>query len=443
MLNEKLKTSIGAKLFMIGFLVLLLMIPSIWISSIISEREERREEVLSEITSKWGGNQFIAGPVLVIPVEFVNKDDDGKKYISIRNIYLLPETLDIESTLEPEIRYRGIYQILLFKSDLHSKGKFNLTNLEALDFMNGKIRYDNAHVEIGISDLKGLTNNLKLNWNGQEIAARTGLKASSVVSKGLHFITSIQPDIDEYSFSLNMNLNGSEQIQFSPTGKDTKVKISSSWNHPSFCGDFLPQHKMIDNQHFEAHWEIFNLNRNFPHISFEHPINIEDNYFGVELFYPVDQYQQTTRTVKYAFLFIGLTFICYFLIEILSKKLIHPIQYLLIGSGMLLFYLVLLSLSEHLAFSIAYLIASISMIVLISFYTKAAVGEFKLVSIVATFLLILYGFLYINLQLQDFALLFGSIGLFVILAAAMFFTRNINWFTILEQSNREMKKEIQ
>jgi len=435
MLNEKLKTSVGVKAIIIGILVLILMIPSVWIMSIIDERELYRQEALHDITSKWGDNQFLAGPVLVLPVDFLNEDTDGKKYISTSNIYLLSESLAIETSLEPEIRYRGIYEILLYKSDILTKGKFDLNEIDELDLLNGKVRYDKAHVEIGVSDLKGLTNNLTLNWNGNEISARTGLKASSTVSKGLHFLVPIQAKVNEYRFSMKIKLNGSEQIQFSPTGKDTRVKISAPWNHPSFCGDFLPQDKTIDDQHFEAQWKIFNLSRNFPHISFDHPLKVEDNYFGVKLFYPVDQYQQTTRSVKYTFLFLSLTFVCFFLIEILSKKLIHPIQYLLIGAGIVLFYLILLSLSEHMAFSIAYIIACSSMILLIAFYTKSALGEFKLTSIVSAVLLILYGFLFINLQLQDYALLVGSIGLFVTLAAVMFFTRKIDWFSALKQNN--------
>lgn len=436
MLHEKLKTSVGLKLFTIGFLILILMIPSVWILSIITEREMYRTETLIDITSKWGSNQFIAGPVLVIPVEYKNEDNDGKKYTLIRNIYLLSETLNVESTLDPEIRYRGIYQILLYKSDINFQGKFDLNSIKDLDLSHGNIRYDKAHLEIGISDLKGLTNKLKLKWNGKDYSARTGLKESSTISKGLHFLIPLSSDLTGYTFSMNVNLNGSEQIQFSPTGKDTKVKISSQWNHPSFCGDFLPQKKTIDDKHFVAHWETFNLNRNFPHISFGKPINIEDNFFGVKLFYPVDQYQQTTRTVKYALLFLGLTFICYFLIEILSKKQIHPIQYLLIGSAIVLFYLVLLALSEHLAFSIAYLIGVFSMIALIAFYTKATLGDFRLVTIVSIVLVLLYGFLYINLQLQDYALLFGSIVLFLTLASVMFFTRKIDWFSTLKQGDK-------
>lgn len=437
MLNEKLKTSVGVKAIIIGILVLLLMIPSVWIMSIIDEREAYRYEALQDITSKWGNNQFFAGPVLVLQVEYLNEDADGKKYISTKNIYLLSETLDIEASLEPEIRYRGIFEIFLYKSDILTKGKFDLSAIDELDLMNGKVRYDKAYIEIGISDLKGLTNNLKINWNDNEILARTGLKASSTVSKGLHFLVPIQAKVNEYTFSMIINLNGSEQIQFSPTGKDTKVKISAFWNHPSFCGDFLPQQKIIDDQHFEAQWKIFNLNRNFPHISFGDPLQVEDNFFGVKLFYPVDQYQQSTRSVKYTFLFLSLTFVCFFLIEILSKKQIHPIQYLLIGSGIVLFYLVLLSLTEHMAFSIAYFIACTGMILLIAFYTKFALGEFKLTFIVSAVLLTLYGFLFINLQLQDYALLVGSIGLFVTLAAVMFFTRKIDWFTALKQENIE------
>jgi len=213
MLNEKLKTSVGVKAVIIGVLVSILMIPSIWIMNIIDEREAYRQEALNDITSKWGNNQFLAGPVLVIPVEFLNEDADGKKYISTKNIYLLSESLVIETSLAPEIRYRGIYEILLFKSDILTKGKFDLSAMDELDLMNGKVRYDKAHVEIGISDLKGLTNNLKINWNGNEIYARTGLKASSAVSKGLHFLVPIQIKVNEYAFSMKINLNGSEQIQ--------------------------------------------------------------------------------------------------------------------------------------------------------------------------------------------------------------------------------------
>jgi len=433
MLNEKLKTSVGLKIIIIGILIVLLMIPSVWIMTIIDDREGYRQEVLSDITSKWGGNQYVAGPVLIIPVEFLNENTLGQKFISTKNIFLLSESLEVESNLQPEIRYRGIYEILLYQSGMNLKGKFNLDAIEELDLMHGKIRYDKAYLEIGISDLKGLTNNLKVNWNGQEIPARTGLKEKSSVSKGLHFLIPLQKDKKEYVYSMNMNLNGSVQIRFSPTGKNTIVKISAPWTHPSFCGDFLPQQKLIDDQHFEAEWEIFNLNRNFSHISFGTPNNIEDNFFGVNLFYPVDQYQQTTRSVKYAFLFLSLTFVCFFLIEILSKKQIHPLQYLLVGSGIVLFYLLLLSLTEHMAFSIAYLIACISMIALIALYTKSALGEFKLTLIVSAVLLALYGFLFINLQLQDYALLVGSLGLFITLAGVMFFTRKIDWFAALNQ----------
>lgn len=431
MVNEKLKTSVGVKAVVIGMLVLILMIPSVWIMTIIDEREAFRVEALSDITSKWGSSQYIAGPVLVIPTTYADTFYNSKP----KNVYILPEILDIQGDLQPETRHRGIYDILLYKSELNVRGKFDLNNIQELDLLEKKVIFEKAYLEFGIPDLKGLTNNIKLNWGKKEISAKTGLKANASVSKGLHFLIPLQSDTKEYVFSMNINLNGSEQIRFSPSGKDTKVKITAPWNHPSFCGDFLPQQKSIDDQHFEAQWKIFNLNRNFPHISFGNPIYIEDNFFGVKLFYPVDQYQQTTRSVKYTFLFLSLTFVCFFLIEILSKKQIHPIQYLLIGSGIVLFYLLLLSLTEHMAFSLAYFIACFSMIVLIALYTNSSIGEFKLTMIVSTVLLTLYGFLFINLQLQDYALLVGSLGLLLTLAAVMFFTRKIDWFSALKQKN--------
>jgi inner membrane protein len=405
--------------------------------NIIDDREAYRLDALLDITSKWGSSQFISGPVLVIPVEFLQTDEKGNKYTTSRILYLLPEILQIDCNLNPEIRYRGIYEILLYKSEMKIKGIFNIEILNDFELDNGIIRFDKAHLELGVSDLKGLTNNLTLDWNGNQIFARPGSKTYSAVSKGLHFLIPLQSKVKEYVFDMKLNLNGSEQIQFSPAGKDTQVKISAPWNHPSFCGDFLPQQKIIDDHHFEAQWNIFNLNRNFPNISYGSPIKIEDNFFGVRLFYPVDQYQQTSRSVKYVFLFLSLTFVCFFLIEILSKKLIHPIQYSLIGSGIVLFYLILLSLTEHMAFTTAYIIACSAMIFLIAFYTRAVLRNFKLALLVSSVLLVLYGFLFINLQLQDYALLVGSIGLFIALTVLMFFTRKIDWFSTLKQNINE------
>ncbi|MBN2366805.1 MAG: cell envelope integrity protein CreD, partial [Calditrichaeota bacterium] len=186
--------------------------------------------------------------------------------------------------------------------------------------------------------------------------------------------------------------------------------------------------RKIDENQFSAEWKILNLNRNFPHYSMVSPIEFDKTNFGVKLINPVDHYQKTTRTVKYAILFIGLTFLSYFLIEILNKKVLHPIQYLLIGSALVIFYLVLLSLSEHLPFVFAYLLSSLAMIGLISFYTRAIFKSTRFSVMISAILILLYGFLYINIQLQDYALLFGSLGLFLVLAIVMYITRHFDWY---------------
>ena len=431
MFKEKLKTSIGLKIAVLSGLTLALLIPALMIQGTVHEREKRRAEVLNEITSKWGGSQNIVGPVLSIPVEYIMADSKGKIRRYTNMIYLLPDSLNIQGAMQPEVRYRGIYEILLYTADLGFSGKFNLTNLGSLDLKDGLIKYDQAILEFGISDLKGLNNRMVLEWGDAQENANPGIINCSTIKKGFHMRAPLTREKSEYAFRINLDLNGSESLSFIPVGEENHASLQSNWQHPSFMGDFLPKVRQIDEKHFSAEWKILNLNRNFPQISLGNPIEFDNTNFGVQLIYPVDQYQKTTRTVKYAIMFIGLTFIVFLLIEILNRKLLHPIQYLLVGSGLVLFYILLLSLSEHMSFPLAYFLAAFSLIVLVSFYARAILKDTRFMLVIAGVLTTLYGFLYINLQLQDYALLLGSIGLFVMLAVVMYLTRNIDWFSKL------------
>ncbi len=431
MFKERLKTSIGLKIAVLAGLTLALLIPALMIQGTIHEREQRRSEVLEEITSKWGGTQNIVGPVLSIPVEYITADPKGKVRRYTNMIYLLPDSLNIQGAMLPEVRYRGIYEILLYTANLGFSGKFNLANLGSLDLKDGIIKYDQAILEFGISDLKGLNDRIVLEWEDAQENANPGIINCSTIKKGFHMRSPLTPDKSEYAFRINLNLNGSESISFIPVGEENYASLQSNWQHPSFMGNFLPKVRQIDEKHFAAEWKILNLNRNFPQISFGNPIEFDNTNFGVQLIYPVDQYQKTTRTVKYAIMFIGLTFIVFLLIEILNRKLLHPIQYLLVGSGLVLFYILLLSLSEHMSFPLAYFLAAFSLILLVSFYARAILKNTRFMLVIAGVLTTLYGFLYINLQLQDYALLLGSIGLFMMLAVVMYLTRNIDWFSKL------------
>jgi len=434
MITEKwLKNSVGARIIIIGALIILLMIPSLMIRSLITEREDRRTSAEAEISSKWGGNQIISGPIISIPfIEYFN-DSEGKEYTKQDHIYILPEELNIIGDLNPEIRYRGIFKVVLYNTNLKFKGNFTLKDLKEQNIKNNSIELENANFVLGISDMRGVKDAIKINWNDSEIMGNPGIDDKDLFTSGISSKIQLNADESTYNFEFEINLNGSNDLHFIPVGKVTNVSLSSTWNNPSFNGEFLPESRQIDENGFKSQWRILHFNRNFPQIWRGDQYKIEASAFGVGLIFPVDEYQKTMRTVKYAFMFIGLTFLSFFIIEILNQKVIHPIQYLLIGFGLVLFYTLLLSLSEHIAFLYAYLFSSLSIVVMISLYTKSVLKNNFLVTVVAVILVILYGFLYVILQLQDYSLLIGSIGLFIFLAVVMYLTRKIDWFTILKQ----------
>lgn len=213
------------------------------------------------------------------------------------------------------------------------------------------------------------------------------------------------------------------------------VTLNSDWNNPSFSGNFLPFSREIDDDGFSSKWKILHLNRNYPQKWTGSRYQIAESEFGVNLRVTVDEYQKTIRTAKYAIMFIGLTFLTFFMIELLGGKSVHPIQYLLIGFGLLIFYTLLLSFTEHISFNSSYMLASSAIIILITLYAKSVIKENKLTLLIMGILVLLYGYLFIVIQLQDYALLMGSIGLFLILALMMYLTRNIDWFSAMKKSN--------
>jgi len=425
-----LKTSVGLRLFIIGLLSLILLIPTVMIKSLISERENRRNEATYEVTSKWGNAQNVSGPILTIPFKSYFKNDKGQVIESVQYVHFLPDDLSINGAIYPEIRYRGIYEIILYNTKLKLRGIFHPPDLEELNIPPDDVLWQDAFVAIGINDMKGIKDIIKIKWNEAELIANPGIVCNDVLASGISSPTALNSQTTDYNFSVDINLDGSEQLMFMPIGKETRVTISAKWNNPSFVGEFLPETRKIQNDAFSAEWKILHLNRNYPQRWIGNQHKIEHSAFGVRLRLPVDEYQKTMRTAKYAIMFISLTFLSFFMIEILNKKVLHPVQYLLIGLALILFYTLLLSFSEHLRFQYAYLIGSVSMSVMITAYTKSVLSNNLLTMIIAGILIILYGFLYIVLQLQDYALLLGSIGLFVILAIVMYLTRRIDWFAV-------------
>lgn len=424
--TEKAKNSVILRLFIIGFLSIILLIPAFLIQGLIDEREERRNEVILDVAQKWGTDQAISGPVLSVPyTKIIDEKNTEKGYI-----HFLPEELAINGTILPSLRYRDIYKAVVYNTGLKAEGFFLQPDLTGLEIDSQEVDWERAILTIGISDLKGVKELINITWNGKDYTPNPSTDITGVIYSGISSPVQIDKDADRYSFSFLLNLNGSEDLTFAPVGKSTKISLESEWSSPSFIGQFLPNERAINESGFSAEWQVLHLNRNFPQRWTGSSSALANWQFGVKLLMPIDNYQITTRTAKYAFLFIGLTFTAFFITEIFNKKRIHPIQYLLIGLAIIIFYTLLLSLSEYLVFGLAYLIAAAAVVSLIIFYTAFILKNRASTLIMSAILILLYGFLFIIVQAEDYALLLGSIFLFLILAVIMIITRKIDWYEL-------------
>lgn len=425
--NHRMKRSVTVKLIAIAFLILLLLIPSSMVSDLIYERLNLRDEAVKEVSAKWGDEQVITGPVVSIPYKYTYKTEEGKMMVGKSNLHLLPDQLDIDGDIVPEKRHRGIYIIVLYKGKFKIKGNFPKTDLAQLGILPSDLFLNEASVSMGITDMKGIKT-LAFKLNDTILDTEPGVLDVDIYSSGIH--ASLAPDLLKQTlmFDIDLELNGSSAINFAPFGKETKVHLTSKWGDPKFQGDFLPTHTTTP-QGFTADWKVLQLNRNYPQKGTGDFIkNVAD--FGVRLLLPVDEYQKTIRSSKYGIMFIVITFLSFFFIEIINKKPIHTVQYLLVGFAIVLFYVLLLSISEHLSFDMSYLISSVAILALITCYVYFLFRNKLLTTIFSGILALLYGFFYSLLQLQDYALLMGSVGLFIILAVIMHLTRNIDWYNL-------------
>ncbi|MDO9260921.1 MAG: cell envelope integrity protein CreD [Flavobacteriaceae bacterium] len=431
-----MKTNLIIKTALIVVIALLLLVPTAMINGLIYERENTQKQAVVEVSSKWGAQQTLTGPILSIPyhkyIKQYSKKDSAEKIIQIKEyIHVLPDILNVTSTLNPEKRYRGIYEIVVYNSSIQFSGKFNGIDLSNVDIPIKDIMFDKAFITIGINDLRGIEKQIDLNWNQEKVSFNPGTVTNDIVNSGINADVKIGiNDKTSYEFSFNLDLKGSQLLHFIPVGKTSDIKMESVWNNPSFNGAFLPDSRNVSASGFNAHWNIIHLNRNFPQVWVGSNHTVKDAAFGVDLILPIDNYQKSTRTIKYAILFIGLTFMVFFFVEILNKKFIHPIQYILVSFALIIFFSLLLALSEHIKFNDAFILSAISTLILITGYVKAILKSNNLTFLISGVLAILYTFIFVIIQLQDYALLIGSIGLFIILGIVMYFSRKIDWYQI-------------
>lgn len=435
--TDFIRNSATLKIFSIGILVIVLLIPTSMISSLMRERQARRDSVVQEINQKWGNSQTITGPFFTVPYKTFYKDENDKLKCKIHYLHILPEKLDISGKINPEIRYRSIYEAVLYNTKLNISGNFTIPKLNQLNIERENVLWDKALFSIGITDMRGIKEDIVIKFNGKEYRASPGLKTTDLASSGVMSVIPLSSDCKNNIFTFQLNVNGSELIHFTPVAESTNVNLTSDWPSPSFNGSFLPTKREIGKKGFSADWKILHLNRNYPQYWTGNHYKVNQSSFGLKLLITANVYQKSMRIAKYAIMFIIFTFAAFFFSEIINKKRVHPIQYILIGLGIILFYVLLLSISEHISFSYAYLLSASAITVLITGYSKGILKSHHFTFTLFGILVVLYSYLYIVLQLEDYALIMGSIGLFVVLSAIMYITRKIDWYPLNDTQGKD------
>ena len=450
------RTSVTLKLIIIGFLILMLLIPTSMIDSLIYERQGLRNAAQREVAASYGGQQTIGGPVVSVPYAYVTRTTRDDKVVEVTNqgwAHFLPDRIAVDGQVDGNELYRGIYVVALYGADLRVTGSFDRFNAAALSVPETSLRWVDALLTIGIEDMTGIASQINATLGDSTYRMGPGTVTQQIFQSGTSAPVVLTGEETDLSFSFDLDLNGSSGLYFRPFGRQTNVNLTSDWSNPSFAGGFLPDEREVSGAGFTANWQVLELNRNYPQQgtgSYIGGVPVQDYYeplddrygsasyaqangedrFGVRFLLPVDEYKKIYRSNNYAVLFIFITFLTFFFMEVLNGRRVHPIQYLLIGAAIILFYVLLLSISEHLNFDIAYWVSCAAIVGLITTYAYSILRNTKLTGLVATLLIVLYIFFYSLLQLQDYALLIGSLGLLLILAAIMYLTRNIDWYNL-------------
>jgi len=401
-----LRTSTTARMFMIGFIILVLLIPLLFIKELIRERSERQQEVVQEVGALWGEEVLLMGPILKIPyktyTESTSYDETLKKSKRIRTTkvnfaYFFPEVLDIDAKVDAVKRKRGIYETSVFVSDFKINGSFGIPDFSTKDVLPQDVLWEKARILINSSNLKGIKN---------QITMKLGKSSTSFLPKysttgqndgyysnyiPMHRLESpflkleALPKDNRIAFSTSIKINGSSKLRFVPVGKETKLHMESNWKDPNFTGNFLPEEdeaKKVNDNGFVANWNVLQINRQFEQTFFGSLPDLSKFSFGTELLVPVDEYQKSERSAKYGYLVIALTFLVFFLLQTTSGIHIHPFQYWMIGLALVLFYTLLISISEHQNFLTAYGIASVAVVALISLYSLSILRSKKFVLLI-------------------------------------------------------------
>ena len=437
--ENNVRTSAIQKIAVMAILFAVLLVPVGLIYSLVSERTWRRDEAAGVISSEWGQPQIVSGPILSVPFSYIVERKNAPQETVMDRAVFLPERLQVDATLATEIRKRSLFGVPVYRAAIRLTGHFKAPDVGTVFSGPHTVHWKDARISVAVSDPRGIAGPVSLVWNGANQTVTPGIAESSLGGDGIS--AAIQGlelgDGKGLPFVLTMELNGTKALQLLPLGDDTAVTMKSAWRHPGFQGAPLPTRHTIGPDGFTAEWRVPYFGRGFPSSWRGATMNqaqltksVEHAAFGVTLVQPVDIYQQTIRAVKYAALFIVMTFVIAFLWEIIGGVMVHPIQYLFIGFALCLFYVLLLAISEHAGFDTAYLLSAGPTVILIAWYWQWIVKARRGAALMLAALVALYSYLYLLLRLEDYSLLAGALGLFVMLAGVMFLTRRVDWYTL-------------
>jgi inner membrane protein len=448
--------SLGLKILAVGLIVLLLSIPLMFVNFLSWERAGRAETARQEIGESYGGSQLVRGPFLVLPVAIdTPAGREGQTRRSWEHIIISPDQLAIEAGQSSQIRRRAIFEVPVYDAVMSFSGRFALPDVSALIPEYGSIHWESARVLFAVSDVRAIGEDLvfSVENGGSALSFEPGtdfdrIQAGAVGQAGIVSEAGrwqgISADINgirdrsAFNFNARLRLTGADTFMLAASGRNTRVSLRSDWPHPSFIGAYLPEDHTITADGYEANWQIPYLARGVSGASLQSDFDIrriDRTAFGVRLFTPTDGYTSVGRSLKYAIFFIGFLMLMFFLIEAASKDRVHAAQYILIGLAQVVFYLLLLAFSEHMATFIAYFTASAATVSVTSLYAVTAFRSKARGMATFAVLGVIYAMQYALVLLEDYALLIGAILAFFAVALTMYVTRKLNWYELVPEKS--------
>lgn len=432
----------GLKLLVIVVLTIAMAVPLFLVQMAVSDRQATAAGAAADVAQGYGGPQTVAGPVLLIPYTIQHTEIVDGKPVQTPQRYtavVLPDDLKLNVKADTEARSRGIFPVPVYRANIDMKARFERTAVASAIPQGADVSWKDVTVAVLVSDTRGLADNVILNANGKALPFEPGSSLSTVsVVEGSQRVAGMQARLDvqdatDLDLDTHFVLRGSREFSISPLGRRTVANIVSPWASPSFFGAFLPGERRVGNDGFSASWTVPYLARGYGQAfanKDEAVQSIMSQAFGAKFYQPVDHYQLVQRALKYAILFVALAFLVFFVVETVSKRRLHAVQYAMVGAAQVLFYLLLLSFAEHMGFAAAYTIAAAATVILTALYAVSALASRWRAAMVGMVLMALYGMLYLILNSEDNALLTGSCVLFAALAATMYFTRKIDWYHV-------------